>query len=235
MSSDKSTANLDQTMLAHTELKDLKKLESSTHQILSEFDDTLQHDGQIENLQRNRQSRTNELSELEDRYKIEGLLGVGGFASVHKAHDQKVGRKLALKSLESSYDDMMVMSFNLEARVMSQLDHPGILPVYDLIERSETEPFHADKEISKKMVTAYSMRIASHASLYEYLLETATLDIHKLCQDLQRVALTLEYAHQRGVLHRDIKPHNILLGNEGEVYLTDWGVCLLLPHHQVHK
>ena len=231
MSSDKATTNLDQTMLAHTQLQNLKLPANSTPLKLSEFDDTLQHDGQIETLKPKKKARNNHLSELEGRYKIESLLGVGGFASVHKAHDQKVGRKLALKSLEPSSDDMMVMSFNLEARVMSQLEHPGILPVYDLIERRKSENSY-DTDAVNKTVTAYSMRIASHASLYEYLIETATLDIHKLCHDLQRVALTLEHAHQRGVLHRDIKPHNILLGSEGEVYLTDWGVCLLLPNHQ---
>ena len=234
MSSKTSTKNLDQTILSYDHITDSKKTISNGVQYkISEFEDTLEHYDELSELKvRNRSAEDNSPISLDARYTLEELLGVGGFASVHKAHDQKVGRKLALKSLESSDNEIMIMSFNLEARVMSQLDHPGILPVYDLIENLDSKDSELDTVNSKKLVTAYSMRIASHASLYENLVKSASLDIHNLCQNLHRVALTLEHAHQRGVLHRDIKPQNILLGNAGEVYLTDWGVCLLMPHHQ---
>ena len=195
---------------------------------VSDFEETLIHADEQSDAIDEKQKRKNHLLSIDSRYHTEDVLGVGGFAIVHKVFDKKVGRQVALKSIDSSAsNEMLSMSFNLEARVMSQLDHPGILPVYDVIENEDES-----SSSGSASVKAYSMRIASHASLYEYLLETPTLDIHKLCHNLKQVALTLEHAHQRGVLHRDIKPHNILLGSEGEVYLTDWGICLLLPEHQ---
>ena len=157
-----------------------------------------------------------------ERYVTRSLLGTGGFALVHQVTDAKIGRDVAVKRLNTDASETMRNNFLLEARVMSQLDHPGILPVYDFLMETDDDG---------QLTFAYSMRIATHKSLYEYLVAHGQNDYHKICNILHQVALTLEHAHQRSILHRDIKPPNILLGSEGEVYLTDWGVCTLLPSH----
>lgn len=156
------------------------------------------------------------------RYESISLLGQGGMSSVHKVLDHKIGREVAIKRLDPKIDGVARLNFLLEAKVMSQLDHPGILPLYDVI--------YSNLKMAGEVV-GYTMRIATHSSFYDYLLENPLIEVHKLCHILRQVALTLEHAHIRGVLHRDIKPQNILLGAEGEVYLTDWGVCTLLPSH----
>lgn len=162
----------------------------------------------------------------QERYLTRDLLGHGGFSLVHKVYDVKIGRDIAVKNLNPNATEVMQHTFLLEARIMSQLDHPGILPVYDFIE---------NHSMLDDVTFGYSMRIATHNSLYEYLKTKKIHDHYKICNILIQVSLALEHAHQRGVLHRDIKPHNILLGHEGEVYLTDWGVCTLMPHHPDYR
>lgn len=162
------------------------------------------------------------LSTATERYQVKSLLGHGGMSFVHKVLDTRIGREVALKRIDPDKKSAR-LGFFIEGRVMSQLDHPGILPVYDFVEERN--------EKGIKELVGYTMRIASHSSLYEALILRGMIEIHELCHILRQVALALEHAHNRGVLHRDIKPHNILLGKEGEVYLIDWGVCSLLTSH----
>lgn len=157
-----------------------------------------------------------------NRYQSLSLLGEGGMSLVHKVYDHKLQREVALKTLQKNNKNAH-LGFLLESRVMSQLDHPGILPVYDVITENENSHQYG-----------YVMRIASHSSLHEYRRVNGSVGVHEICHILKQVAMALEHAHTRGVLHRDIKPQNVLLGNEGEVYLTDWGVCTLLPHHDAY-
>ena len=156
-----------------------------------------------------------------DRYQVVELLGQGGMSKVWRVKDLKIGREVALKQQLNLDGETARRYFNQEASVMSALDHPGILPLYDLIK--------LDQQPNSPNI-GYTMRIASYESLHEHY-NRINLDLHKLCQTIQHVALTLEFAHQKGVLHRDVKPQNILLGEHGEVYLTDWGICQLLPNH----
>ena len=193
------------------------------------------------------------------RYLLKDRLGEGGMSYVELVYDVDLGREVALKRIKPDAHLVARYCFEVEARVMSQLHHPSILPVYDIISLNDVSGLITSKgqgdhrEVSERVgdrasspphdsvevqsqdpqqlsAIAYTMRVACHKSLHE-VLQTQTLELHDLCSIIKQVALTLEHAHQRGIIHRDIKPHNILLGDAGEVYLTDWGVCMLDSTH----
>jgi len=137
-----------------------------------------------------------------------------------------MGRDVAFKRLKDDQDTSdSRRHFEVEARVMGRLEHPNILPVYDVFSFSD------QGEAREEEALGYTMRVASYESLYERLKRQPALSHHDLCALTRQLALALAYAHQQGVIHRDVKPHNVLLGAEGEVYLVDWGVCHLMPSH----
>ncbi|MDB4939294.1 MAG: protein kinase [Labilithrix sp.] len=153
------------------------------------------------------------------RYTLDDLLGVGGTGQVVSALDREVRRVVALKTLQSNVaqDAFVVARFVEEARITAQLEHPGIVPIYDLGAGPDGAPF-------------YTMRIVKKRSLRDLLASPAlrsTWSTARLAGILLQVARALGYAHSRGVLHRDIKPENILVGDHGEVYVADWGLAKL--------
>ena len=157
------------------------------------------------------------MSKDSSRYTYVERIGRGGMSVVDCMHDLKMDRDVAFKRVLKTSDANTLRSFEIEARVTGRLEHPNIIPIYDFVNDS--------RELG------YTMRIARYNSLADRIYSEVPLEPHDLCTILRQVALAVEYAHQRGVIHRDIKPHNILLGNEGEVYLTDWGVCHLDLSH----
>jgi formylglycine-generating enzyme required for sulfatase activity len=153
------------------------------------------------------------------RYTLDDLLGVGGTGQVVAALDREVRRVVALKTLQSNVarDSFVVARFVEEARITAQLEHPGIVPIYDLGAGPDGAPF-------------YTMRIVKKRSLRDLFSNPtlrATWSTARLAGVLLQVARALGYAHSRGVLHRDIKPENILVGDHGEVYVADWGLAKL--------
>lgn len=155
------------------------------------------------------------------RYTLGNLLGVGSFGNVLSATDDETGRQVALKRLKTKLCDLptVVQAFFAEARLTAQLEHPNIVPVYDLGVLPGGEPF-------------YTMRIVKRQSLGD-VLQTETLkpsfSLARLVGVFVQVARALAYAHRQGVIHRDVKPKNIVLGDFGEVYLVDWGLALVDP------
>jgi serine/threonine protein kinase len=112
-------------------------------------------------------------------------------------------------------DRPMVRRFMQEARITAQLEHPNIVPVYDLGALDDGQPY-------------YTMRVVKKQSLGDVLDRPALREqwpMVRLLGAFVQVCRALAYAHARGVLHRDIKPDNILLGDFGEVYLADWGLA----------
>jgi eukaryotic-like serine/threonine-protein kinase len=154
------------------------------------------------------------------RYHVRELLGRGGAGEVVAAIDREIRRTVALKTLGrgTSHDPVQVNRFVEEARLTGQLEHPNIVPIYDLGAAPDGQPF-------------YTMRVVKKTSLRD-VLETPELRAHwpvmRLCNVFLQVSRALAYAHSRGVLHRDVKPENILLGDFGEVYVADWGLATLV-------
>jgi len=159
------------------------------------------------------------------RYVLGRELGRGGAGRVVAALDREIGRVVAVKVLKAgtNADREEVRRFLEEARVAGQLEHPGIIPAYDLGALADGQPF-------------YTMRVVEHRSLREVLAEPPPRrewPLARLCGVFVQVCRALSYAHARGVVHRDVKPDNILLGGHGEVYLTDWGIAKLLSREPV--
>lgn len=151
-----------------------------------------------------------------ERYTLVEALGRGGMGKVVATLDREIGRIVALKTLQrSDAPRAMVRRFLQEARITAQLEHPNIVPVYDLGALPDGEPY-------------YTMRVVKKQSLGDVLDRSdlrKTWPLVRLLGAFVQVCRALAYSHSRGVLHGDIKPDNILLGDFGEVYLADWGLA----------
>jgi eukaryotic-like serine/threonine-protein kinase len=153
------------------------------------------------------------------RYEIEGELGGGSVGVILAAVDRETGRKVALKVPLQEFDHAEI---ELEARVTAKLDHPAIVPVYDAGFTDCGRPY-------------YAMRLVGRRSLRDVLLSDARAEWsrERLVAVLAQVASALAYAHARGVVHRDLKPGNVLVGESDEVYLADWGLARITPGSDV--
>jgi formylglycine-generating enzyme required for sulfatase activity/tRNA A-37 threonylcarbamoyl transferase component Bud32 len=153
------------------------------------------------------------------RYSPTEVLGSGGVGHVTAVRDRVIRRTVALKTLKQSFarDPIVAARFVEEARITAQLEHPNIVPVYDLGATPDGEPF-------------YTMRVVNRRSLRDVLRDhdRSAWPLVRLLGVLVQVSRALGYAHSRGVLHRDVKPDNVLLGDFGEVYLADWGLAKMV-------
>ena len=147
---------------------------------------------------------------LRDRYAVERLIGEGGMATVHLAEDLKHGRKVALKVLRPELS-IAGDRFLREIRVTAGLQHPGIVPLYDSGEAGG--------------LLYYVMPWIEGETLRARLDRERRIPLDEALRIVQIVASTLHYAHERGVVHRDVKPSNILLGAHGTVVVADFGVA----------
>lgn len=146
-----------------------------------------------------------------------GLLGAGGMSRVYRVRDESLGREVAFKVLrpELAKDDDAVARFVDEARITAQLDHPNIPPVYALA---------ADR----KRTTCFTMKVLEGQSLQDILKQNEAEGIDGLFAALDvlvRVCEAVAFAHSRGVLHLDLKPSNVMVGEFGSIYLVDWGLA----------
>jgi serine/threonine protein kinase/formylglycine-generating enzyme required for sulfatase activity len=151
------------------------------------------------------------------RYKIGELLGAGGVGLVTSALDRTIGRTVAVKTLKQGLqsEPNVARRFIDEAHVTAQLEHPNIVPVYDMGWLPDGQPY-------------YTMRIVKRQSLRDVLIRPelrAQWPLVRLLGAFLQVSRGLAYAHASGILHNDIKPENVLLGDFGEVYLADWGLA----------
>ena len=168
--------------------------------------------------------------EFAGRYVLTAEHARGGMGAVWRASDRKLGREVAVKQLNDalSLRGDYRRRFLTEARVTARLEHPGIVPVYDLSGPGEEHDYYA-----MKLVRGETLAAAIDA--YHRLDRTANerpLAKRRLVDAFLTVCRTMEYAHARGVIHRDLKPQNIVLGNYGETIVLDWGLAKDLsdPH-----
>ena len=160
-------------------------------------------------------------SESRERYTLSHLYAKGGMGQVWLAHDAALGREIALKELrpDQAGNSEVCSRFLTEARVTAQLEHPGIVPVYEL---GETEPpFY-----TMRFIKGGTLSQATRAYHKDRAAGTADpVGMVKLLGAFVGVCHALAYAHSRGVIHRDLKGHNIVMGDFGEVIVLDWGLA----------
>ncbi len=159
-----------------------------------------------------------------DRFRILRPHAKGGLGEVSIAEDLELNREVALKQIQNRFDiDRESRErFMSEAEITGQLEHPGIVPVYSLGTTHNGQPFYA-----MRFIRGESLRQAIddfHANLKAGIEPTEfRRGLRKLVGRVVDVCNAIEYAHSRGVLHRDLKPGNIMLGKYGETLVVDWG------------
>jgi serine/threonine protein kinase len=150
-------------------------------------------------------------------YNIERLLGEGGIGAVYSARQLSMGRSVAVKVLKStsSQSSNSQQVFVSEAIITGGLDHPNIIPIYDVGHQSDNSPFYAMKQVQG----------------VEWAARIETNELEENLNILLRVADALAFAHSRHIIHRDLKPANVMLGDFGEVLLMDWGLAVPTISH----
>jgi len=159
------------------------------------------------------------------RFQTLGEIGRGGMGRVLEASDPELGRTVAVKVLidPSEVSDAQLARFAAEARITSQLEHPNIVPIYDMGATAEGLVFFVMKKVVGRSLREIIDALAAGDE------ETARIwTLRRLLTTIVAVCNGVAFANDRGVLHRDIKPDNIMLGQYGEVLLMDWGVARLI-------
>ena len=149
-----------------------------------------------------------------------GEIARGGMGAVLRGRDPDLGRDLALKVLLGQHRERsdLVDRFVEEAQICGQLQHPGVVPVYELGTLADHRPF-------------FTMKLVKGQTLAALLAERSspTAELPRFLGIFEAVCQTLAYAHARGVIHRDLKPSNVMVGAFGEVQVMDWGLAKVLP------
>jgi serine/threonine protein kinase len=152
---------------------------------------------------------------VHDRYRLTDMLGRGGMGAVFLAEDLRLGRRVALKLLrpELAEDQGFVRRFDREARNAAALDHPNIIPLYSVEQVGDLHYF--------------TMKYVAGESLHE-LLARGPIPTDQARDILAQAAAGLGHAHHHGVIHRDIKPQNLMIDQSGRVLITDFGISKAL-------
>lgn len=150
---------------------------------------------------------------LDNRYEILEIIGVGGMAVVYKARDHRLNRLVAIKMLkdEFSNDEEFRRRFNAESQAVAMLSHPNIVGVYDV---SECDG-----------VNYIVMELIDGITLKEYMQRRGNLNWREVLHFSLQITKALEHAHSRGIIHRDIKPHNVMVLKDGSVKVADFGIA----------
>lgn len=153
---------------------------------------------------------------LNDRYKIQKTIGGGGMANVYLANDIILGRDVAIKVLRLEYvnDEEFIARFDREAQSATSLSHSNIVNIYDV----------GEEETILYMVMEY----VDGMTLKEYIQRYGPIDVQECLDIMKQLTSAIAHAHANGIVHRDIKPQNILVDTYGQVKVTDFGIAMAL-------
>ena len=152
---------------------------------------------------------------LDDRYEIQEIIGSGGMAVVYKATDNRLHRSVAVKILrdELAADEEFRRRFQTEAQAVAMLSHPNIVSVYD-VSHSES-------------VEYIVMELIEGVTLMQYMQKKGALGWKEALHSSVQISKALEHAHSKGIVHRDIKPQNIMIIRDGSIKVADFGIAAL--------
>lgn len=150
------------------------------------------------------------------KYDIQGILGKGGMGVVYRAFDPAIRRQVAIKTITKSILDPSELQYTLkrfrhEAQAVGRLTHPSIAAIYDYGEDAE--------------LAYIVMELVSGKSLAQHLQNRKSFTLREIGEIIRQLLAGLGYAHARGVIHRDVKPLNILLNDDGQIKITDFGIA----------
>ena len=152
----------------------------------------------------------------EGRYTLHEVLGEGGMGTVYRGVDELLQREVAVKVARAAVgpgSGAFAERLRAEARVLASLEHPGIVPIHDAGTLGDGRVFYVMKRVQGRTLAAALVTIP---------------ELDRRLSVLERVADALAFAHERGVVHRDLKPGNIMVGDFGDVMVMDWGIARLL-------
>ena len=152
---------------------------------------------------------------LDNRYEILERIGTGGMAVVYKTRDQRLNRLVAVKVLKPdlAQDEDFRRRFNAESQAVAQLSHPNIVSVYDVSRGGDTEYI--------------VMELIDGITLKQYMEKRGQLNWRESLHFITQIMRGLSHAHSRGIVHRDIKPQNIMILRDGSVKVADFGIACL--------
>ncbi len=153
---------------------------------------------------------------LDNRYEILEVIGTGGMAVVYKARCHRLNRLVAIKILKSDFleDEDFRSRFHAESQAVAMLSHPNIVSVYDVSTSND--------------IDYIVMELIEGISLKQYMEKKGVLNWKETLHFAMQIAKALEHAHSRGIVHRDIKPHNVMVLKNGSVKVTDFGIARLM-------
>ncbi len=153
---------------------------------------------------------------LNDRYKVLEVIGGGGMANVYLAHDMILDRDVAVKVLRLDFanDEEFIRRFRREAQSATSLDHPNIVSIYDIGEEDD--------------IYYIVMEHVKGKTLKQYIQQYAPVEQYNAVEIMNQLTSAISHAHENGIIHRDIKPQNILVDDYGTVKVTDFGIAMAL-------
>jgi eukaryotic-like serine/threonine-protein kinase len=155
------------------------------------------------------------LPSIGTRYELLGILGQGGMGTVYRALDGDLGREVAIKVVgpaAAARFDAPEQRLLAEARILARLEHPGLVPVHDLGTLPDGRVYYAMKQVRGERLDVYAR-------------QRGAAERNDLLRIFERVCETVAFAHAQGVIHRDLKPGNVMVGSFGEILVLDWGLA----------
>jgi len=166
----------------------------------------------------------------EEKYVQQGIIAVGGMGEIHQVFDFSLNRALAMKVIHTSLhsNQSIVMRFIEEAQVVAQLQHPNIVPIHEIGVLEDGRQYFTMKKIEGESFDQRIVDVHRAVRENEWFPTEDGWSLRRLLSTFLEICDAISYAHSKGVIHRDIKPDNIMIGAFGEVLVLDWGIAKIL-------